>query len=529
MAGARPDNANLVMNHLTLRKKLWIPLVLAWLGLLLLTVMHAFQTRQLQMADRRGELANVVDMSLSLVRDYAELARQGKMSEAEAKAQATARIAAQRYGKDGYITIVGADSVLVMHPINAKLNGKNMIDFKDAKGKALYVEIAARGASPEGAGHLDYWWPKPGSDQPSPKIGYVARYKPWNWDLLAGTYMDDVEAQFRSSLYQSVGLLVLLGIVISGVATLVIRSIQKSVGGEPADAAALALRMASGDLTVRAGTAPDDRASLMYAIGHMRDQLAGTVGGIQQAADSISAAAQQIAAGNSDLSGRTEQQAASLQQTAASMEQLTATVRQNADNAAEASQYVADAAQIAQQGGSVVSEVVDKMRGITASSRKINDIIGVIDGIAFQTNILALNAAVEAARAGEQGRGFAVVAGEVRNLAQRSASAAKEIKTLIVESTGQVDSGSALVEQAGQTMAEIVSAVGRVTAIMDGIASATAEQRTGIEEVNRAVSQMDQMTQQNAALVEQASAAAASLEDQAGALHQAVSAFRLAA
>ncbi len=515
------------MNRLTLRKKLWIPLVLAWLGLLLLTVMHAFQTRELQMADRRGELANIVDMSLSLVRDYAEQARQGKLSEADAKAQAIARIAAQRYGKDGYITIVGADSVLVMHPINAKLNGKNMADFKDAKGNALYADIAARGASPEGAGALDYWWPKPGSDQPSPKIGYVARYKPWGWDLVAGTYMDDVEAQFRSSLYRSLGLLVLLGIAISVVATTLIRSIQRSVGGEPATAAALALRMASGDLTARVATDPDDRSSLMYAIGHMRDQLASTVAGIQRSADSISSAAQEIAAGNTDLSGRTEQQAASLQQTAASMEQITATVRQNADNANEASQYVSDASQIAQQGGSVVSQVVDKMRGITASSRKINDIIGVIDGIAFQTNILALNAAVEAARAGEQGRGFAVVAGEVRNLAQRSAGAAKEIKTLIVESVGQVDSGSALVEQAGQTMAEIVNAVSRVTAIMDGIASATAEQRTGIEEVNRAVSQMDQMTQQNAALVEQASAAAASLEDQAGALHHAVSAFRL--
>ena len=288
------------MNRLTLRKKLWIPLVLAWLGLLLLTVMHAFQTRQLQMADRRGELANIVDMSLSLVRDYAELARQGKISEADAKAQATARVAAQRYGKDGYITIVGADSVLLMHPINPKLNGKNMSDFKDAKGNALYADIAARGASAEGAGHLDYWWPKPGSDQPSPKIGYVARFKPWGWDLVAGTYMDDVQAQFRASLYQSLGLLVLLGIVISAVATLLIRSIQSSVGGEPATAAAVALRMASGDLTARVETHPDDRSSLMYAIGHMRDQLAGTVAGIQQSADSITSAAQEIASGNSD-------------------------------------------------------------------------------------------------------------------------------------------------------------------------------------------------------------------------------------
>ena len=517
------------MNQLTLRKKLWIPLVLAWLGLLLLTVMHAFQTRQLQMADRRGELANVVDMSLSLVRDYAEQARQGKMTEDEAKAQATARIAAQRYGKDGYITIVSADSVMLMHPINAKLNGKNLRDFKDAKGNALYVDIAARGASAEGSGHLDYWWPKPGSDQPSPKVGYVARYKPWNWDLVAGTYMDDVEAQFRTSLYQSLGLLVLLGIVISVVATLLIRSIQRSVGGEPATAAALALRMAGGDLTAQVTVAPDDRASLMYAIGHMRDQLARTVSGIQQSAESITSAAQEIASGNTDLSSRTEQQAASLQQTAASMEQITATVRQNADNATEASQYVADASQIAQQGGSVVSQVVDKMRGITASSRKINDIIGVIDGIAFQTNILALNAAVEAARAGEQGRGFAVVAGEVRNLAQRSAGAAKEIKTLIVESVGQVDSGSALVEQAGQTMAEIVNAVSRVTSIMDGIASATAEQRTGIEEVNRAVAQMDQMTQQNAALVEHAVQWLEREAEQAAARHPGVWASRLAA
>ncbi len=256
-------------------------------------------------------------------------------------------------------------------------------------------------------------------------------------------------------------------------------------------------------------------------------QLATVVGQIRQGSDAISAAAGEIAAGNNDLSQRTEQQAASLEETASSMEELTSTVRQNADNARQANQLAIGAADVAGQGGKVVGRVVDTMSAINESSRKISDIIGVIDGIAFQTNILALNAAVEAARAGEQGRGFAVVAAEVRSLAQRSAGAAKEIKQLITDSVGKVEEGSSLVDQAGKTMDEIVTSVKRVTDIIADISAASQEQTSGIEQVNQAILQMDEGTQQNAALVEEASAAARSLEQQSGHLVQTVSAFRL--
>jgi methyl-accepting chemotaxis protein len=268
---------------------------------------------------------------------------------------------------------------------------------------------------------------------------------------------------------------------------------------------------------------------LLRALGEMNGKLSGMVSEVRGSSDTINTASQEIAAGNADLSTRTESQASSLEETASSMEELTSTVRQNADNARQANQLVISASGVAGRGGSVVEQVVTTMNGIKDSSRKIADIIGVIDGIAFQTNILALNAAVEAARAGEQGRGFAVVATEVRNLAQRSAGAAKEIKTLIGDSVAQIDQGGALVDEAGKTMAEIVTSVRQVADIMAEITAASAEQSAGIEQVNMAITQMDQMTQQNAALVEQSSAAAESMQQQAGTLAQAMAVFKTGA
>ncbi|WGI25561.1 methyl-accepting chemotaxis protein [Halomonas alkaliantarctica] len=266
---------------------------------------------------------------------------------------------------------------------------------------------------------------------------------------------------------------------------------------------------------------------LFGAMGTMQQNLTNIVGRVREGSNEIHHGTREIASGNADLSSRTEQQAASIQQTAASMEEMTATVKQNADNARQASTLAADASTTAERGGEVVAQVVQTMHGISTSSKKVADITSVIDSIAFQTNILALNASVEAARAGEQGRGFAVVAGEVRNLASRSADAAKEIKTLIDASVTQIQQGSTLVEQAGTTMSDVVTAVRRVTDIMDEISAASQEQSDGIEQVSQAVGQMDQVTQQNAALVQQASAAAASLEEQANRLEQAVAVFKL--
>ncbi len=295
-------------------------------------------------------------------------------------------------------------------------------------------------------------------------------------------------------------------------------------------ATALAVRIADGDLSGRVEACGDDEpARLLRALAHMQDGLRRIVGDVRSSAGRIEQASGEVAHANTDLSGRTEQAASSLQQTAASMEQLTGTVRQSADSAAQANQLASSAASVAQRGGQVVSQVVATMDEIQAASKKIADIIGVIDGIAFQTNILALNAAVEAARAGEQGRGFAVVAGEVRSLAQRSAEAAREIKALIGSSVERVDSGSRLVADAGRTMAEIVGSVQRVTDMIGEITAAAAEQSDGIGQVNAAVTQLDQMTQQNAALVEQSAAAAQRLKDQAQKLATTVAVFRLQA
>ncbi|WP_277188398.1 methyl-accepting chemotaxis protein [Caballeronia sp. BR00000012568055] len=308
----------------------------------------------------------------------------------------------------------------------------------------------------------------------------------------------------------------------------VVRRLARQLGGEPGYAKHIAERIASGDLSGRIKLKSRDDGSMLHALSAMQSGLSGTVGDIAASAEAIASASTQISTGNVDLSRRTEEQAVALEKTAASMEQLTSTVRQNADNALTASTLAANASDIAAKGGKVVSRVVETMERIDASARSIGDIIGVIEGIAFQTNILALNAAVEAARAGEQGRGFAVVAGEVRNLAQRASSAAKEIKQLIDTSVSRVSDGSAYAKEAGSTMTEVVKAVQRVSDIMGEISAASAEQKSGIEEIGRAVTQMDAGTQQNAALVEEAAAAAQSLDDQARSLKELVGKFELA-
>ena len=343
----------------------------------------------------------------------------------------------------------------------------------------------------------------------------------------AETAAADATALYESG--RAMMLMLVLGSAAAGIGlgVLLTRGLTRQLGGEPAYASAIAGRIAAGDLTVAVDLRQGDSDSMLFAMKTMRDSLANVVGQVRTGTDTIASASSQIASGNLDLSARTEEQASSLEETASSMEELTSTVKQNADNARQANQLASSASEVANRGGAVVSQVVDTMASINESSRKIVDIIGVIDGIAFQTNILALNAAVEAARAGEQGRGFAVVASEVRTLAQRSAAAAKEIKQLIGDSVSKVDAGAKLVDHAGATMEEIVASVRSVTDIMGEITAASQEQTAGIEQINMAVSQMDQVTQQNASLVEEAAAAAESMQEQAAKLAQVVSVFKL--
>ncbi|WP_371867292.1 methyl-accepting chemotaxis protein [Duganella lactea] len=432
------------------------------------------------------------------------------------------KIKAIKIGETGYIYVINAaegktQGEALVHP---RKEGSNLLDYKSSDGRLFIKEMLA-----QKEGSMTYDWSDKDGAAPREKMVEFHTFKPWNWMIVGGTYTDEITreaAQLRNR-YALLGLVALA--VFAAALFLLVRAI---VSRPLARAEEAAERIASGDLDVHLQIDSKDEIGLvLHSLNNISHKLSGVVGQVRRGAEQITAASREIAQGNLDLSQRTEEQASSLEETAASMEQLSSAVSQNADNAAQANQMAQAASGIAVKGGAVVAQVVDTMGSITDSSRKIADIISVIDGIAFQTNILALNAAVEAARAGEQGRGFAVVASEVRTLAQRSATAAKEIKELIDDSVAKVEVGSKQVEQAGTTMQEVVDSVRRVTDIMAEISSASEEQRVGIGQVHEAVTQMDQVTQQNAALVEEAAAAAQALQDQAHELEEVVQLFKL--
>ena len=358
------------------------------------------------------------------------------------------------------------------------------------------------------------------------KVSYVKGYAPWGWVVGSGVYVDDVQALFLKRMVEALLIGGIFTLLLAVTIWLISRSILRQLGDEPTALNTLVQAVAHGDLAARSQQKIHD-GSVLHGILQMQESMARIVGQVRHGADGVAMASAEIAQGNHDLSARTESQASALEQTAASMEQLSGTEQQTADSARQANQLAAKASTVAVRGGEVVGQMVETMKGINESSHRIADIIQVIDSIAFQTNILALNAAVEAARAGEQGRGFAVVASEVRNLAGRSAQAAKEIKGLIGASVQRVETGTRLVGNAGTTMSEVVGAIRGVTDIMAEISAASHEQSLGVAQVGEAVTQLDQVTQQNAALVEEMAAAASSLKGQAKDLVQVVSVFRL--
>ncbi|MGF6602484.1 methyl-accepting chemotaxis protein [Paraburkholderia sp. GAS448] len=523
------ENAH-TMQKMTLNKKLASMIAVLWIGLILIGAFGAWQNRSSMISDRRDQLTSLVQQGMGIVNRYYTLSQQHVIAEDEAKKQALAAIAAMRYGKDGYVSVNDSQPVMLMHPFKPEMVGKNMSQFTDSSGNRLFVDIVNAGNQP-GGGFVNYLWAKPGSgsDEPVAKTSYAAHFTPWDWYLVTGMYMDDVQSAFYANLLRWLVITVVLGAIATAVMVLVLRSVRHALGGDLEVAVDAAQRMAHGDLSMPVPVSQTDRGSLLYALHTMQRGLVETVSRVRTGTENINVGATEIAAGNTDLSQRTEEQAAALVETASSMDEMTSNVKQNAESALQAAALAGQAADVATRGSQVVDDVVRTMGEITNSSRQIGDIIGVIDGIAFQTNILALNAAVEAARAGEQGRGFAVVAAEVRSLAQRSATAAKEIKALIETSTDTVEAGASLVTNAGSTMTEIVQSVRRVNEILEEISNASREQSAGIEQVNRAVGEMDQVTQQNAALVEQAAAAAHSLKDQVGVLREAIASFSLPA
>ena len=431
------------------------------------------------------------------------------------------RIKALKVGESGYFFVVNAkegDSFgsFIAHPAK---EGKKGVELRDTEGKYFIKDMLdAR------QGTMRYI-PIEEMGRQREQIVVFQTNKEWNWTIAGVAFTDEVTqevASMRNTLFM-IGLAVLLGF-----AALLLFIVKKLVSEPLSTAKNAAERLAQGDLTVRMTvTNQDEIGQLMTAMNGITNGLAAVVATIRQGTEHVATASAEIAAGNLDLSSRTEHQASSLEETASSMEELTATVKQNADSAKQANQLASSASSVAIEGSQVVSRVVETMSAINESSRKIVDIISVIDGIAFQTNILALNAAVEAARAGEQGRGFAVVASEVRSLAQRSAGAAKEIKALIGDSVDKVESGSKLVNDAGATMHEVVDSIRKVADIMTQILDATEAQSSGIQEVGKAITAMDQVTQQNAALVEEAAAASEAMQNQAANLAQAVSVFKL--
>ncbi|WP_105427661.1 methyl-accepting chemotaxis protein [Neorhizobium tomejilense] len=564
-----------------------------------------FQSYASSERERKAGLAQMNDVALTVLKKYQALEASGAMTREQAQSEAKAVISVMRYGEgSGYFWINDMHPRMIMHPIKAELNGKDLSNDKDPNGKFLFVEFANT-VKAQGKGFVDYYWPKPGAEQPVEKYSHVAGFAPWGWIVGTGVYVDDLHAMFRRDAINFASMFGIGALVLIAGATFVVKTVTGPIGkikqalqsiasgearvtvpcteqnneiGDMARAlsvlrdsvderAQLQAReaeqarmiasersdnertmtaaadrqgraiselgraleaLAGGDLSVALSDIGEDYAKLRHDFNAAVSSLHQAIAAISETSLVVRDSASDISGATGHLSKRTEQQAAALEETAAALDEITATVRTASERAVEARTMVSETKDSAGRSGEIVRNAIDAMGRIEESSNRINQIISVIDEIAFQTNLLALNAGVEAARAGEAGRGFAVVAQEVRELAQRSANAAKEIKTLISNSAREVEGGVALVRSTGDALVEIATLVERVNAHVDTIATAAREQATGLQEINSSVNHMDQMTQQNAAMVEETTAASQTLAEQSLHLQGLLSAFRLA-
>ncbi|REC93551.1 methyl-accepting chemotaxis protein [Kushneria indalinina] len=504
---------------MTLRRQMLAGIAIMWLILVGMLMINAWQSRGVMYTEREARLTSAVDMAESLVQHYQARVERGELTDSAARQQAFDELRSLRFdGGDNYVYVVNGNLQIMAHP--KRPYGQDVSGVTDPAGRLLFQDLVTEGRA-NGQGFTEYRSNFARGSEAQPRVrAFVSQYQPWDIYLASGVFMGDVNATVLENLMESALVVLIAGALLTAMFWWGMQRVLRRLGGEPAYAAGVVRQIADGDLTAPVSLREGDRTSLLANIRSMRDALADSVRAIQTTTQSVDQGASEIASGNQELSSRTEQQAAALEETSSSMEQMTASVRQSAESADQARQLAQQARDTSREGQQAIDEAVQSMAAITEGSTKIADIVSLIDSIAFQTNLLALNASVEAARAGEEGRGFAVVAGEVRQLANRSASAAQDIKALIDTSGQQVGEGAQRVQAASERMGDVDARIQRMNDLLGEIAAGAREQSSGIEQINQAVSQMDQSTQHNAALVEQTAAAAGELEGRAQELRE---------